>query len=398
MQYRQHKDLTLSEIGLGCFGLGGAYGPKDTKSYKATLKRGFELGINLFDTAEAYGDAEQILGEVIQPFRQDVILSTKVGVRKGYQPDLSPGYVREACERSLQALGTDWIDLYHVHFDDPDTPVEDTVSTLEGLVQAGKIRHYGVGHLPAMRILKYIHFGDPITVMMELSPVTRAAKDEILPLCLAHDLAGIAFSVTGRGLLTGAIQADTEFAAGDIRSIDPLFHHASLQSGLNIARKLAELGSKHGRTPAQAAIAWVLAQPGVTCALTGPSKIAHLQENIGGTGWTFSAEELAEFESDLLVEESRLLAYQRQAVVDILTSPLRGHVEQAFIDLVYACENAVKLKMIAEQDLMPVFYELIAMRDAMDENTWANLVKIQIKLSDLIQSQDTPAANRRDNR
>lgn len=390
MQYRQHKDMTLSEIGLGCFGLSGAYGPKDTESYKATLQRGFELGINLFDTADAYGEAEQILGEVIQPFRQDVILSTKVGVREGYQPDLSPDYVRDACERSLQALGTDWIDLYHIHFDDPDTPIEDTVLALEGLVQAGKIRYYGLGHLPALRILEYNHIGDPFSVMMELSPVTREAKDEILPLCLAHNLAGIAFSVTGRGLLTGAIHADTKFAAGDIRNIDPLFHQASLQSGLNIARKLAELGAKNGKTQAQAAIAWVLAQPGVTCALTGPSKIAHLEENIGGSGWTFSEEELAEFESDLLAEEIRLLAYQRQAVVDILTSPLKDHVEQAFIDLVYACENTIKLKMIAEQDLMPVFYELIAMRDAMDENTWANLVNIQKKLNDLNQNQNAP--------
>lgn len=392
MQYRQHKNLTISEIGLGCYGLSGAYGPKDIAQYRETLQRGFDLGINLYDTAEAYGEAERILGEVVKPFRQEVILSTKVGVRDGYQPDLSAGYIHQACERSLLALGTDRIDIYQVHFDDPDTPVEETVTALESLVEAGKIRYYGLGHLPALRILEYAHFGDPFSMMMELSPLARSAVGEILPLCFEHDLAGIAFSVTGRGLLTGKLMTNNEFKAGDIRVIDPLFQRASFQSGLEVAQKLAEFGARHGKTAAQAAIAWVLAQPGVTCALTGPSSVAHLEENVGGSGWTFTAEELAKFNNYLQEEEIHLQALQRQAVQEILTEPLDKKVEHALIDLVFASENAIKYRMIAEEALLPIFYELIALREAMDENARHKLVEIQGELREMIQDQNDSAS------
>ncbi|MEA3441730.1 MAG: aldo/keto reductase [Chloroflexota bacterium] len=382
MNYRRHKDLLISEIGLGCYGLSGAYGPTDIESYKAALRRGYELGVNFFDTAEAYGDAEHVLGEVIKPFRQHVYVSTKVGVREGFNPDLSADYVRKACERSLQALKMETIDLYQVHFDDPQTPVAETVAALEGLVQQGKIRYYGLGHLPALRVWEYVQKGNVFSVMMELSAAARDARDEILPFCQEHNLAAIAFSVTGRGLLTGAIEMNDAFEADDIRSIDPLFQKTNFQSGLRVADKLTEIGARHGKTGAQTAIAWVLAQPGVTCALTGPSSIAHLEENIGGSDWTFTELDIIKFENYLKVEELRLKIEGRFEVSRILTEPLPADPNQALIDLVYACENAVRLKMIDEQVLMPVFITLMELRDDMDEEALDKMRHIQAELKE----------------
>ncbi|RPI21466.1 MAG: aldo/keto reductase, partial [Chloroflexota bacterium] len=140
MQYRQQGDFKLSEIGLGCYSLSGVYGKKDPQAFKAVVRCAFDLGVNFFDTAEAYGNAEQVLGQAVRPFRQQVYIATKVGVKEGVKPNLTEAYIRSACDQSLAMLGSDTIDLYQVHFDDPETPVAETVSALEGLKKAGKIR------------------------------------------------------------------------------------------------------------------------------------------------------------------------------------------------------------------------------------------------------------------
>jgi len=142
VKYRKYKDFTVSEVGIGCYALSGVYGAKDVKKFKQMLNHAYELGINFFDTADAYGDAERILGEAIKPYRKDVYIATKVGIKEGLKPTLSGKYVKTACEKSLERLQTDHIDLYQVHFDDPDTPVEETVGVLEELVSDGKIGHY----------------------------------------------------------------------------------------------------------------------------------------------------------------------------------------------------------------------------------------------------------------
>ena len=203
MEYRKHADFTLSEIGVGCYALSGVYGPKDVDEFKRMLNRAYELGVNFFDTAEAYGDAEQVLGQAVKPYRQEIYVATKVGVKKGVKANLSAEYIRSACEQSLQNLQTDYIDLYQVHFDDPHTPIEETVGAFEELVGKGKIRRYGVGHLPAERMETYCEVGKPFSALMELSAAARYSLKELLPLCRKHGLGTIAFSATGRGLLTG---------------------------------------------------------------------------------------------------------------------------------------------------------------------------------------------------
>ncbi|MBU7046968.1 MAG: aldo/keto reductase, partial [Theionarchaea archaeon] len=148
MEYRLCKGVEVSEVGVGCYSLAGVYGKKDVTIFKKMLERAFELGVNFFDTAEGYGNAERVLGETVKSYREDVLIATKVGVKEGVKPNLSDAYIRNACEESLTQLQTDYIDVYQVHFDDLETPVEETVNALDNLVDEGKILHYGLGHLP----------------------------------------------------------------------------------------------------------------------------------------------------------------------------------------------------------------------------------------------------------
>jgi aryl-alcohol dehydrogenase-like predicted oxidoreductase len=383
MQYRKHNDFEISEVGVGCYALSGVYGRKDVLAYKEMLRRAFELGVNFFDTAEAYGEAERILGEVVKPFRGSVYIATKVGVKGGVKANLAGAYVKSACEESLGKLGMDYVDLYQVHFDDPDTPVEETVGALEELVQAGKIRHYGVGHLPVERVRIYLAVGSLFSVLMELSAVAREARDKSLPLCREHGVGAIAFSVTGRGLLTGRFRQGHAFEAGDIRNIDPLFQRERFESGLRVAEKLAEVGGRYDKTPAQTAIAWVLAQPGIICALTGPSTVPHLEENVGGSGWSLAAEDLEEVEGFLQQEDEWLRREQGASIRRILTEPSADEPAQAFTDLVYVIETAVLLGLVAEKSVLPVLQELFGMRDGLDEDAGAKLESIRERLREL---------------
>lgn len=384
MQYRKHKDLEISEVGVGCYALSGVYGRKDIGAYKEMLRRAYELGVNFFDTAEAYGEAEQILGEVVRPYRDSVYIATKVGVKGGVKANLTGAYVKSACDESLGRLGMDYIDLYQVHFDDPDTPVEETVGALEALVWEGKIRHYGVGHLPVERVATYLAVGNVFSVLMELSAVAREAREKSLPLCREHGVGAIAFSVTGRGLLTGRFRHGHAFEAGDIRNIDPLFQRERFESGLRVAEKLAEVGGRYDKTPAQTAIAWVLAQPGIVCALTGPSTVPHLEENVGGSGWSLAAEDLEEVEGFLQQEDEWLRREQGASIRRILEEPVEKEPAQAFTDLVYVIETSVLLGLAAERSVLPLLQELFGMREGLDEDAGSKLESVRKRLWELV--------------
>jgi aryl-alcohol dehydrogenase-like predicted oxidoreductase len=384
MDFRQHKDFIISEVGFGCYGLSGVYG-KEPQDYEHTIQKAYELGINFFDTAEAYGGAEEILGEVVQPFRGEIYIATKVGVREGMKPDLSPVYVKEACEQSLKRLNVDYIDLYQIHFDDPETPVEDTLGALESLVEKGLVRHYGVGHISADRVNEYNEKGSLFSILMELSAVARHSLHELLPLCRKNNLAAIAFSVTGRGILTGKIGESTAFSQGDIRRLDPLFKRERFESALKTLELFKSLGAKYGKSPVQVAIAWVLNQPGVVCALTGPSSLEHLEENIGGSGWHLEEPDLKVLEHFFIEEDTRLASEQKVSIRSLLTGPSPADPNMAFQDLVYVCETAILIGMASEAEVIPIFRDLFALRDTLEsEEVRLNLKDFQRKLKAVI--------------
>jgi aryl-alcohol dehydrogenase-like predicted oxidoreductase len=384
MHYRTHKGLNISEIGIGCYGLSGAYGPVDAEETKQVLLRAYELGVNFFDTAEAYGNAEQILGEVVKPFRKEVVIATKVGVREGIEPNLSASYISSACEESLRSLGMEYIDLYQVHFDDPKTPIEETVVALEELVQAGKIRYYGLGHLPVDRVKAYFQAGNVFSVLMELSAVARQARDGLLPLCGENGVGAIAFSVTGRGLLTGTYSPGHKFDPGDIRNFDPLFQRERFESGLRVAAKMREIGIHYRKSAVQVAIAWVLAQPGVICALTGSSSLPHLQENLGASGLRLAEQDIVDLEAFFEQEDKWLVNEQMTSVRRILNQPLPADATQAFTELVYVIETAVLLNLVSEEKVMPIFQELYPLHKKLIESAGVEMEELQRQLYKLI--------------
>ncbi|HEV56626.1 MAG TPA: aldo/keto reductase [Phycisphaerales bacterium] len=371
MEYRTYRGERLSEVGLGCYGVGGAYGAKDPDQFVGLFRRAVELGVTFFDTADVYGPGEQVLGRALAPFRDRVWIATKVGASEGGKPDCSRAHIVAACEQSLRRLGVEQIDLYQIHFDDPQTPVAETVGALDELAAAGKIRYYGVGHLSPGRVAEYLVAGHVFSMLIELSAVARGALERTAPLCRAHGVGLIAFSVTGRGLLTGAIGPDTAFGADDIRRLDPLFQRARRASGLRIAGEMRKLGERYGKSPVQVAIAWVLAHPNVVCALTGPSTVVHLEENLGGSGWTIHADDLAALDCLLKAEDERL---RREQVAE-LCAILEGEPlpEQAFTDLVYVLETLVELGLAEEQQVMPAFRQLWVLRADPDPTELARI-------------------------
>jgi aryl-alcohol dehydrogenase-like predicted oxidoreductase len=378
MRYRTHKTETLSEIGIGCYAMSGAYGPKDPQRFVDLIRRGFDLGVTFFDTADQYGPAEEILGRAVAPFRDRVWIATKVGVRVDGGFDLSSEHVRASCEHSLQRLGTDRIDLYQVHDNDPQTPVEETLGALEKLKAAGKIRHYGVGHLPLPRVQAYVAAGDLFSMLLELSAVARSAREQTLPLCREHEVGAIAFSVTGRGLLSGKIVPGHLFEEGDIRHLDPLFQRERFASGLRVAQRFKALGAQYGKTPVQVAIAWVLAQPGIVCALTGPSTLPHLEENLGGSGWSLPADDLEALERFLRDEDGWLRREQMRSVGAILTQELDP--ESGFADLLYVVETLLETGLAVEEKILPLFHRLWEWRDRRDGAALEGMRAIQAEL------------------
>jgi len=384
MKYRLHKDFEISEIGVGCYALGGVYGEKDVNEFKRMLVHAYELGINFFDTAGIYGEGERILGEAVEPFRQKVYLATKVSPIGAEQTRLSYETLKSACENSLKSLRTDYVDLYQIHFDDPRTPVAETLAGLEKLVEEGKIRCYGVGHLPVERVEEYCRQGRIFSVLMELNAAAPQACQSLLPLCQEFGTAGIAFSVTGRGILTGKIRVGERFEKGDLRQIDPLFQRERMESALRIADYLAAFGKRYGKSAVQVAIAWVLAQPGIVCALTGPSRIDHLEENAAASGWEIDQQDLSRLEEFLKHESQQLSLAQANSIRNILISPLPDESSQAFIDLVYVLETSMQLGLAQESQIMPVFMELFSLRENLNQVEKTTLENIQTRLRDIV--------------
>lgn len=384
MKYRKHKDFNISEVGIGCYSLSGVYGTKDVNEFKKMINRAYELGVNFFDTAEAYGNAEQIFGEIVKSFRKNVYIATKVGVKEGIKPNLSEKYIKSACEQSLKNLQTDYIDLYQIHFDDPETPIEETISALEKLKNEGKIIYYGIGHLPREKVEMYCKSSHIFSILMELSAVALDAREKLLPLCQKYNVGTIAFSSTGRGILTGRFNKEKKFEPQDIRNMDPLFQRERFESGLRVAEKFKQIGEKYGKTSTQVAIAWVLSQPKVICALTGPSSIAHLEENVKGSDWTISSDDLEDIELFLKEEDKWLRQKQISSINNILSNPLPEETSKAIVDLVYVIETAILLGLTSEDKILPIFYELYEIRKSLNESSIKKLEIIQNQLKSLI--------------
>lgn len=353
------NNIPLSKLGYGCYALGGAYGNKvDVSRAIELIYLAYDLGIRFFDTADQYG-TEAILGKAVRPFRSQVALATKVGAGSG----LDRKNILASCDASLKRLQTDYIDLYQIHYDDPSVSVAAVVETLELLKSQGKIRSYGVGHLPLDKTLQYLELGRPQTVLAEMNAASLERYRELRPLQQDHDFGIIAFSVTGRGLLTGKIPSVPHFPGSDIRRLDPFFKRGKLASGLRIKDKLAEIGRRLNATPAQTAIAWVLGNSGVAAALTGPTDPQHLRENCAALDLNLDSSWQQEI-SEFIRQEGELLQTQiTKEIQSIIHAPLAAG-KKAREDLIYVLEHGIENGLIPYETGVDLFTQLLQLRDS----------------------------------
>jgi aryl-alcohol dehydrogenase-like predicted oxidoreductase len=351
MDYRHTPDgiIRVSQIGIGTYALAGVYGEKEHDEFRAMLRRAFDLGVTFFDTSPVYGNAEEITGETLADARQDIVISTKVAARMG---SLSCSFdnVVASCEESLKRLGTDYIDLYQIHFDDGRTPTEEVVRALEHLKTSGKIRTYGIGHVSIDRAREYLDEGGISTVMGELNAVSRTYYCKMLPLVRAMGGGYIAFSLTGRGVLTGEVDGRDGFSEQDIRQMDAVFAGARLKSALRIRDRLAEIGRQIDATSVQVAVSWALAQEGILTGLVGPSTVVHLEEDIEASQLELPASLLVELDGMLAEEGRRLDRSLRREVQSILEKKTTERADASA--LIYAIEGLADLGLAPEKDLI----------------------------------------------
>lgn len=294
--------LSVSALGLGCMGLSQGYGPAtDRGQAVALIRAAVERGVTLFDTAEVYGPYlnEEVLGQALKPLRDRVVIATKFGFNLGddsQQRPLNsrPEHIRAAVEGSLRRLQTETIDLLYQHRVDPEVPIEEVAGTVKELIAEGKVKHFGLSEAGAQTIRR-AHAVQPVTALQsEYSLWWREPEREILPLLAELGIGFVPFSPLGRGFLTGAIKAGTTFAASDFRSQVPRFAADALAANERLVALLSELALQRGVTPAQIALAWLLAQQPWIVPIPGTTKLPRLDENLGAVQLGLTPAELAQ--------------------------------------------------------------------------------------------------------
>ena len=299
------SNLEVSAIGLGCMGMSFGYGPaKDKQEMISLIRAAFEQGVTFFDTAEMYGPFtnEELAGEALAPFREKVVIATKFGFKigpKGEQIGLDsrPEHIKEVADASLKRLRTDVIDLFYQHRVDPNVPIEDVAQAIKDLIQEGKVKHFGLSE-PGVQTIRRAHAVQPVTaVQNEYSLWWRKPEEEVLPTLEELGIGFVPFSPLGRGFLTGRMNENTTFDSSDLRSTLPRFTPEARKANQALIDLLGKIAERKKATPAQIALAWLLAQKPWIVPIPGTTKLKRLQENIGAVEIELTPDDLLEIET-----------------------------------------------------------------------------------------------------
>jgi aryl-alcohol dehydrogenase-like predicted oxidoreductase len=303
--------LEVSALGLGCMGMSFSYGPpKDKQEMTALLRAAVERGITFFDTAEVYGPFlnEDLVGEALAPFRKQVVIATKFGfdLRPSFDPrgikglpglDSRPEHIKQAAEDSLKRLKVDVIDLLYQHRVDPNVPIEDVAGAVKDLIQEGKVKHFGLSEA-GVQTIRRAHAVQPLTTLQsEYSLWTRTPEKEVIPTLEELGIGLVPYSPLGKGFLTGKIDENAKFDSSDFRSTLPRFTPEALKANQALIDLLASIGKRKKATPAQIALAWLLAQKPWIVPIPGTTKLERLEENIGAVSIGLTREDLREIDA-----------------------------------------------------------------------------------------------------
>ena len=294
--------LEVSALGLGCMGMSFAYGPvPDKKEMISLIRSAVEKGVTFFDTAEAYGPFtnEELVGEALAPFRKNVVIATKFGFKYGPKgentgQDSQPSHIRQVAEASLKRLKVDAIDLFYQHRVDTNTPIEDVAGTVKDLIREGKVKHFGMSEA-GVKTIRKAHAVQPVTaVQSEYSLWWRRPEEELLPALEELGIGFVPFSPLGKGFLTGKIDDRTTFDKSDFRNIVPRFTAENRKTNQALVDLLGSIANKKKATPAQIALAWLLAQKPWIVPIPGTTKLHRLEENIGSANISLTSNEIAD--------------------------------------------------------------------------------------------------------
>jgi len=295
-------NLEVSAIGLGCMGMSRGFGPSGSRDEMiAVVRAAVDRGVTFFDTAEAYGDNEELVGEALAPFAGQVVIATKFGFAFGADGNINglnsrPEHIKEVADNSLRRLGVDTIDLLYQHRVDPEVPIEDVAGTVKGLIDEGKVQHFGMSEASAENIRR-AHAVQPVTALQsEYSLWWREPETKVLPTLAELDIGFVPYSPLGKGFLTGSISENTQFDSSDIRSSIPRFAADVRETNRAVVDLLQTIAARKGATPGQIALAWLLAQQPWIVPIPGTRRQERLEENLGAADVELTADDLSEID------------------------------------------------------------------------------------------------------